>query len=486
MSGISFNAALAILIIPAVSAALFALLPCYRLTTRLNIIASLLSFLAALSLFSQSGQAGDYFLIDDLNIVFIVLNTFIGLTASLFSASYISRERQNGRLSAANLRFYHAMYQTMMFAMNLAFIANNIGLIWVAVELATLTTVLMVGLYRTHEALEAAWKYFILGSVGIALALFGTILVYVAAQPVIGGGNDAMLWTVLVEHVEAFDPALLNLAFIFLLLGYGTKVGLAPLHAWLPDAHAEGPTPISAVLSGLLLNVALYAVLRFKILLAANPGALAPGPLMIAMGLVSLLFAAFMLYRRRDIKRLFAYSSIEHMGVIVFAFGIGGPLANFAGLLHMVMHSLTKSAIFFTVGHVSQVRGTQKMSEISGLTVTHPGLGWALLIGVAAIAGLPPTGIFMSEFLIVTSTLAAQPLLALPVLIGLLIAFGALLMRATDLAFGEPPAHEPVGAAPGLASYVPIYAHLALVLAAGIYLPPPLVQWFSHIALLLG
>ena len=173
-------------------------------------------------------------------------------------------------------------------------------------------------------------------------------------------------------HASVFDPALLNLAFVFLLLGYGTKVGLAPLHAWLPDAHAEGPTPISAVLSGLLLNVALYALLRFKMLLAANPEALAPGPLMISMGLVSLLFAAFMLYRRRDIKRLFAYSSIEHMGIITFAFGMGGPLANFAGLLHMTLHSLTKSAIFFAVGDIAQVKGTQKIADMGGLTKTIP------------------------------------------------------------------------------------------------------------------
>ena len=197
-----------------------------------------------------------------------------------------------------------------------------------------------------------------------------------------------MVWTVVMTKAAAFDPALLNVAFVFLLLGYGTKVGLAPLHAWLPDAHAEGPTPISAVLSGLLLNVALYAVLRFKILLAANPRAIAPGPLMVTMGLVSLIFAAFMLYRRRDIKRMFAYSSIEHMGIIAFAFGIGGPLANFAGLLHMTMHSLTKSAIFFSVGHIAQVKGTQRIADIGGLTVTHPVLGWTLVIGVMAIADM--------------------------------------------------------------------------------------------------
>ncbi|MGO7287251.1 hydrogenase 4 subunit F, partial [Rhizobium ruizarguesonis] len=417
----------------------------------------------------------------DLNIVFIVLNAFVGFTTSVFSASYIAHELETGRLTPATIRFYHAMYQIMMFGMNLAFVSNNIGLMWVAVELATLTTVLMVGLYRTHEALEAAWKYFILGSVGIAFALFGTILVYLAAQPVVGEGYDAMVWTILIDHAAAFDPALLNVAFIFLLLGYGTKVGLAPLHAWLPDAHAEGPTPISAVLSGLLLNVALYAVLRFKMLLSASPEALAPGPLMMTMGLASLIFAAFMLYRRRDIKRLFAYSSIEHMGIIVFAFGLGGPIANFAGLLHMVMHSLTKSAIFFAVGHIAQIKGTQRLSAIRGLSETHPGLGWGLLTGVIAIAGLPPAGIFMSEFLIVSSTFAKQPLLAIPLVFGLLIAFGALLLRLTGAVFGQPRGST----APAQASYLPMYAHLALVLVAGVYLPPPLVAWFQHIANLL-
>ena len=247
-----------ILLIPVIAGGMLAVLPGYRLTARLNVGASLLTFLVALTLlWAERPAPGAYLLVDDLNIVFIVLNTFVGFTASVFSAGYIAHELETGRLTPTYLRFYHAMYQIMMFGMNLAFVSNNIGLMWVAVELATLTTVLMVGLYRTPEALEAAWKYFILGSVGIALALFGTILVYMAAQPVVGEGGEAMVWTTLVANAAAFDPALLNLAFVFLILGYGTKVGLAPLHAWLPDAHAEGPTPISAVLSGLLLNVAL-------------------------------------------------------------------------------------------------------------------------------------------------------------------------------------------------------------------------------------
>lgn len=471
-----------ILLIPALTAALLAILPGYRLSARLNVLASGLTLIAASLLFNTRPAPNSYLLVDDFNIYLIVLNTFVAFTTSVFSASYIAHELESGRLTPVYLRFYHAMYQVLLFAMNLALLANNIGLLWVSVELATLTTVLMVGIYRTHQALEAAWKYFILGSVGIALALFGTIIVYLAAQPVLGEGLPAMAWDGLLANAAEFDPALLNLAFIFLLLGYGTKVGLAPLHAWLPDAHAEGPTPISAVLSGLLLNVALYALLRFKMLLAANPGALAPGPLMVGMGLVSLLFAALMLYRRRDIKRLFAYSSIEHMGIITFAFGMGGPLANFAGLLHMTLHSLTKSAIFFAVGHIAQAKGTQKLAQIRGLTVTHPALGWSLVAGVAAIAGLPPFGIFTSEFLLVTNTFGREPWLALPLILGLLLAFGALWLRLQGVVFGEP-----LGSTQAVqASYLPLFAHLLLVLIAGVFLPGPLVSWFQNVAALLG
>ena len=467
---------------PLLGAAVLAAIPGYRLSARLNIAASAAAFAAALLLLWRRPETGPFLLVDDLNVVFIVLSTFVGFTTSTFSASYIEHELQTGRLTPAYLRFYHAMFQVMMFGMNLALVSNNIGLMWVAVELATLSTVMMVGIYRTHEALEAAWKYFVLGSVGIALALFGTILVYLAARPVVGGGLPGMAWTNLLAHAAGFDPALLDVAFVFLLLGYGTKVGLAPMHAWLPDAHAEGPTPISAVLSGLLLNVALYALLRFKVLLAACPGGIAPGPLMVTLGLVSLLFASLMLYRRRDIKRMFAYSSIEHMGIIVFAFGMAGPLGNFAGLLQMVMHSLTKSVIFFTVGHVTQVKGTQRMAGMGGLTESHPMLGWSLVAGVAAITGLPPFGVFTSEFLVLTSTFARAPVLAVLLTLGLLLALGALLLRLSAIAFG--PVRGPAG--PVQASFVPLFAHLAIVLIAGVWLPPPLVAWFQHVAVLLG
>jgi hydrogenase-4 component F len=471
-----------ILATPALALVVLALISSYRIGATLNIIACAITFCAAVALLFTGHPRSDLLIIDDFNIFLIILTTFVGFTTSIFSASYLAHEIETGHLTPVFLRFYHAMYQALMGAMNAALVANNVGLMWVGVEVATLSTVMMVGIYRTPEAIEAAWKYFILGSVGISLAFFGTILVYLVASEVVGDGLPAMSWDVLVKSAPRFDSRLLSLAFVFLLVGYGTKVGLAPFHAWLPDAHAEGPTPISAVLSGLLLNVALYALLRFKMVLAGNAQAIDVGSIMVGLGLVSLVFAAFMLYRRRDIKRLFAYSSIEHMGIAAFAFGMGGPLANFAGLLHMTMHSLIKSGIFFAVGHIAQVKGTQRIAAISGLSVTNPGLAVLFSLGVVAIAGLPPFGMFTSEFMLISTTFARQPVLSVVLAAGILIAFGALILRLQDIVFGEP-----VGKSlPAQASYIPAFVHLILVLIAGLWLPGPLVQWFRGVAALLG
>ena len=253
------------------------------------------------------------------------------------------------------------------------------------------------------------------------------------------------------------------------------------MHGWLADAHAEGPTPVSAILSGLLLNVALYALLRFKTLIAANHAAIAPGPLLVGLGLLSMAIGALMLYRRDDIKRMFAYSSIEHMGAMAFAFGLGAPIAAFAGLLHMIFHGLTKSAIFFVVGQVTQAKGTQKIAAIRGLTESNPVAGWLLLAGVVAIAGLPPLGLFMSEFLMVSSATYANPALAVVFVVCLLTAFGALMLRVSGLAFGEPDR-----LAGKLAiSWAPVAAHLAIVFVAGLYAPEPVTQWLQTVAKLL-
>ena len=472
-----------LLLIPAVAALVLSVVASYRLGARINVVASFLTLLAALSmLIRRDVPGGRMIAVDDLNIVFLALNALVGFTASWFGKDYLAHEIEIGRLRRSDLRYYHALYQILICVMNLALLTRIAGLMWVAIEMSTLITVLMVGMYRTHASLEAAWKYFILASVGIALALFGTIMVYLAAQPVAGTGLAAMNWDGLVAHASRFDPMLLNIAFVFILIGYGTKAGLVPLHAWLPDAHAEGPTPVSAILSGLLLNLAIYAILRFKMVLAANPATIAPGPMMMALGMVSVLIAALMLYRRRDIKRFFAYSSIEHVGIITLAFGIGGPLANFAGLLHMAMHCLAKSGLFFTVGHIIRLKGSQKFADIRGLTVSHPALGWMLVAGVAAIAGLPPFGVFTSEFLVVNAAFALHPLLALLLVLGLLISLGGLFLRLNDTAFGRPSGNLSADRV----SLWPAALHFALVLGAGIFLPGPLTMWFQHVAKLLG
>lgn len=472
----------AMIFVPFFAAVLLSLQHSYISAVKLNIGASALTLLLSIMTIKEIGSAGSFLLIDQLNVIFVILVSFMGMTTSIYSANYISHEVAIGRLTEGQPRFFHTAFQIMLFAMNLALFANNIGLMWVAIETATLSTVLMVGLYRTNEALEAAWKYFILASVGIALALFGTILVYTAAEPVIGEGFDSMLWSSLMQKGDQFNPHLLNIAFVFLLVGYGTKVGLVPLHAWLPDAHAEGPTPISAVLSGLLLNVALYTILRFKMLMNLNAGVFAPGPIMISFGVLSILFAALMLHRKDDIKRLFAFSSIEHMGIIVFAFGVGGAVANFGALLHMVMHSLTKSAIFFSVGYICQIKATQKIADIRGISSNHPFVGWSLAFGILAILGLPPFGVFTSEFLIITSAYTVHPVMTVVVVVGLLIAFGGISMRMISMVFGE--ATSDHGSTP--ISRFPILIHMSIILVAGLYLPASLVAWVQALARTLG
>jgi hydrogenase-4 component F len=367
--------------------------------------------------------------------------------------------------------------------MLLALTTNNLGLLWVAMEAATLSTVLLVTLYRTPASLEAGWKYFILCGVGIAQALFGTMLLYFAAEHAVGSaGVTALLWTHLNAMKGQLEPTVLSLAFVFLLVGYGTKVGLAPLHNWLPDAHAEGPTPISAVLSGLLLNVAIYAIVRCKILVEGSLHSPLPSQMMMGFGLLSMLLAAFFLWRQRDIKRLFAYSSIEHMGIVTFAFGMGGPVANFAALLHMTVHSLTKSAIFYAVGHAAQKSGSQLIENIRGLVTISPTIGWGLMLGALAILGMPPFGVFASEFLVLTTAMKQQPWATPILLLALGLAFAAIFGKVQPMVFGDTEAKR----LPHPPALLPVFVHLAIVLMLGLWIPPYLAAWYHDAARLIG
>ncbi|HQR53935.1 MAG TPA: hydrogenase 4 subunit F [Burkholderiales bacterium] len=425
---------------------------------------------------------GEQFFVDSLNVFLVTLTAFVSLTTAMFSRPYMLVEQEHGKLTPGRLRLYHSMYQLFEFTMLLVLLTNNLGVLWVATEAATLTTVLLVSLYRTPASLEAAWKYFILCGVGIAQALFGTILLYMAAEKVLGSGASALLWTHLVTVKDQLEPTVIGIAFVFLLVGYGTKVGLVPLHNWLPDAHAEGPTPVSAVLSGLLLNVALYALVRCKVLTDGALQGASAGRLMMGFGLLSVVVAACFLSRQKDIKRLFAYSSIEHMGLITFAFGMGGPVASFAGLLHMTVHSLTKSAIFFAVGHAVQKTGTQMIDDIRGLVRVSPLVGWGLMLGTLAILGMPPFGVFASEFLILTTAMREHAWATPFLLVSLGIAFAAVFSKVQPMVFGETTATR----LPHPPALLPVFVHLALALLLGLYIPEYLAMWYREAAKLIG
>ncbi|MGE5738099.1 MAG: hydrogenase 4 subunit F [Betaproteobacteria bacterium] len=477
-----------VLALPVFGAALLALVGHRSFAPSVNVAVSTGTFVAAAALTARVIERGPLlalgrqFLVDPFNVFLVALTAFVGMTTSLFSRPYMRIEEQHGRLTPGRLRLYHSMFQLFMFTMLLALTTNNVGILWVAMEAATLATVLLVSLYRTPASLEAAWKYFILCGVGIAQALFGTILLYFAAEKLLGAGGGALLWTELNAVRANLEPTVVSLAFVFLLVGYGTKVGLVPLHNWLPDAHAEGPTPVSAVLSGLLLNVALYAVVRCKVLVdGALPDAFAKD-LMIGFGLLSVVVAALLLSRQKDIKRLFAYSSIEHMGIVTFAFGIGGPIANFAGLLHMTVHSLTKSAIFFAVGHAVQKTGTQVMDDIRGLVTISPMVGWGLALGALAILGMPPFGVFASEFLILTTAMREQPWATPFLLAALGVAFAAVFSKVQPMVFGETTAMR----LPVRPAMIPVFTHLSLVLMLGLWIPPFLADWYRNAAKLIG
>jgi len=472
----------ATLLIPFVAMLVFGVIGHWKHAGMLNLLVCIATFMTSLPLaidvFSHGAMMtpGKLFYIDAFNVYLILVNALVGVTTAIFSRPYMAYELKIGRVDDGRMRLYHAMFQGFLLTMLIALSTNNLGILWVAVEGATLATVLLVSLYRTPESIEAGWKYFILCGVGIAQALFGTVLIYFAAEKVFPGEESTLLWSVLKEHSSQLEPTVLMLAFVFLLVGYGTKIGLVPLHNWLPDAHSEGPTPMSAILSGLLLNIALYAVVRYKMLIEPALNNHLPSYMMMGFGMLSFTVAGILLHRQRDIKRMFSYSSIEHMGLMTFAFGIGGPLATFGALLHMIVHSLTKSAIFITVGHAAHIAGTQKITEIRGLIRTQPAVGWTLLIGTVAIAGFPPFGVFTSEFLLFTATIKSMPLLVFPLLIGLAVAFAGLFRHIQPMVFGEPPE----GQLPVKANMLPIIFHLVLVLWLGISIPDILANWLDQ------
>jgi hydrogenase-4 component F len=425
--------------------------------------------------------------IDALGALMIVMLGFVGATGLLYAVGYMDEELARGHVSPIRYRLFFFLFDLFLLTMFAAVTVDNIALMWIAIEASTLAGALLVGFDRTKTALEAGWKYIIINFVGIALALFGTVLVYYASERVLGVDMDALSWLALADAAASLDPTTLKVAFIFVLIGYGTKAGVAPMHTWLPDAHAEAPTPISAMLSGLTLNLALYAVLRLKVIVDLAAGVEFTGPLLWGLGLLSIGIAAILMLIQRDYKRLLAYSSVEHVGVTLVAFGLGGPIGAFAGFLHMLNHALAKSTAFYAVGMVLLRHGHRTMSRITGLLRQAPREGVGLLLAAVALAGLPPFGLFISEVLIAIAAYQATPWLAV-LFVGLLaLAFAGLLIHVSRMILGAP--QEP-GRESGIVSRRFTVAALSLNLAAmaliGLYLPGVLRDLLGPIITLFG
>jgi hydrogenase-4 component F len=361
----------------------------------------------------------------------------VGSTGTLYAVGYVGEQLDRAHLSLRRYRQFFCLFDLYLGAMLLAANLENIAIMWIAIEGSTLSAALLIGFDRSKAALEAGWKYVILSSVGIALALFGTILVYYASEHVLGVSSEALRWSQLYRVAEGLDRGAIKVAFIFALIGYGTKAGIAPMHTWLPDAHAEAPTPVSAMLSANMLTLAVYAILRFKAVTDRTVGPEFAGNLIIGLALLSLAVSAIFFLVQRDYKRLFAYSSIEHIGIALLGFGIGG-LGSFAGAWHLMNHAFAKSTAFYGAGLVFLRYEHKLLDRVTGLLSQMPVAGTAILVAGVALAGMPPFGLFTSEVLIAVGAYTARPEVAYGFLALLALAFATLLYQVLRMALGAP------------------------------------------------
>ena len=392
----------------------------------------------------------------------------IGIVAALAASEaprYVAR--------ATSARFY-SLFHLFVFTMLLAVSTDDIGLMWVAVEGTTLASVFLVNFERTRASLEASYKYLLICSVGIAIAFLGTVLVYFAGIQQFGDEVHALRWTTLVRLAPGLSPRIIELAFVFLVVGYGTKAGLAPMHTWLPDAHSEAPAPVSALMSGVLLSVGVYAILRFKPAVDAAAGARYARGIMVALGVLSVAVAAAFLWTSPNYKRMLAYSSVEHIGLVCLGLGFGGALGTAGALLHIANHALAKSIGFLLTGRIRSAYGSAEIAAVGGLLQGMPRTGAAFLAAMLALGGLPPFGLFVSEVMIFGAGFAGGfPMVAGVALALLVIAFAGLLRGVHAIVYG-PPVGEPTAEAPAWRPALPMAAAFALLLLTGLAWPPGL------------
>jgi len=400
--------------------------------------------------------AGGVLRADALTAVMLLVIGAVSIIATWAGVSYIDEELASGHTDAKGARLYAVLVQLFLAAMVLAVLASNLGVLWAAIEATTIVTAFLVGHRRTPAALEATWKYVMICSVGIALAYLGTILVYYAGREAGIDSHGSLEWTQLVAHAGELDPGVMRLAFALLVLGFGTKAGLVPLHSWLPDAHSQAPAPVSALMSGVLLSVAVYALLRYHVIAVAALNPTFVRALLLTVALASLVLAASLLLAQRDYKRLLAYSSIEHMGLVVVGVAVGTPLAVAALLLHILGHGIGKAVLFCGSGQILAATGTTQISGVRGLLMRRPVLGATFALGLAALLGLPPFSLFASELGLARAGVQAGLgwVIAFTMVI-LLVVFVAITVRTAPMLFGSnsdpvdsPPPRTAVATAP--------------------------------------
>lgn len=468
--------------LPATGTLLCALLRARKMLESVTVIGSGLTFLSSLWLMARvltvttlSTPEGWWFA-DGLSAYIVVIVSASTFVVALYSPGYLRRQIRRGKVDTRQLWLYYLLLNVFLFTMLLVLLSNNLGFLWVGSEATTLATAFLVAFYERESSIEAAWKYVIICSVGITLALFGIILTYFSALHVVPVTANALHWSSLMLVAKEMDPAVLKLSFIFVLVGFGTKAGLAPMHTWKPDAYSQAPTPISALMAAGLVNVALYSLMRFFILVnKAVDGGFATTLLMI-FGLVSMGVAVPFMLAQKDFKRLLAYSSVEHVGIIVFALGIGTPLAYFGGLLHMLNNSIAKILLFLTIGNIRMAYNSKLMRKVTGAIKIVPVSATILIVGVFAITGWPPFGIFVSELTIVSAGLATGNLIPVFLFMGFITTiFVGFMYYASRMVFGEPQVSVKGGDADGL-SLLLLGVMLAALLLLGVYIPPPLQQ----------
>lgn len=491
--------ALAVLAIPLVATVLVVLPLHRRWPMGVTIVANavLLVVIAAMSAKIAAGEAIGTTLeagflkwvaADSLSVLILLLIALVATTAAIFSIGYLEHER----LPSEKLRLYYINYNLFVFSMVAVPLMAEPTLVWIVVELTTLASALLVSFDNTREALEAAWKYVLLSLMGAGFALFGFLVLFAAMRA--SGTDGVYTWTGLVQAAPHMPPVLLQTAFVFILIGFGTKVGLAPMHTWLPDAHSQAPSPVCALLSGVETTAVLYVILRLLPVMNGAPEAHA-GAWLITLGLISTGTAAFLLLRVRDYKRMFAFSTVEHMGVILTAAGLGTAAAGYSAMQQIVAHSVTKSFCFFAAGATLLAMGTRQIAAVRGLIRRSPAAGAALVLGGLAITGAPPLAIFLSEFSILKAGLTDRRYIVMALLaVFIVIAFFGVMLHVNRMVFGgrENGAAEAPAAEPNGRYRLPFSCGLALILAGipvlllGVYIPRPLHELLLAAASVLG